>query len=605
MDTKKRGSLDFTDFAIAMHLIKASMDGKLSFIPTYLPPLLYKQASSLAAKINKDQTRTQFDILDKSLITADADREALAPKQGHAIRANDSLSPSTDMKNDQGQLDRLNGSPVVANAEFKAPTVNQSTPPAQLPLLSTQNDTLGRLLDASNAKEELARAFASQETELVSLSTKSRNDQGLIDVLNGSLATANTAYEGTRKVITSQATGLAFLSAKTRNDQAQIDTLNRSLSTVEAENEKLKRAAVEHRFELSVLSANSKCDQGRIDALNRSLTTERAEQEELRQLCTSQAAEILSLTAQMKAGKDRSYNLARSFLKEREERIAIKQAFDLRANELSILSAKTQDQQTQINALHTLLHTTTAELLDARNQLSSKNATGTHLLEELREQMDGQLNELHGFLDTTIAERETLRGALSAQAAELLYVQNQLSSANAANSNRISLVNELRKQLNEGTEEFRSTSEASGRGRNDSNASRHRATRSKTGELKVRTGIQIHTQQDELEVPHLTYAHSTNAVAGPSRINTTTYTKLHGTGRQPALKCERIRCPFKCGVCMDEKPMDDVTLLDPCGHQFCRGCVKGYVSAKLDDHSFPILCPVCMTDGGRANPGST
>jgi hypothetical protein len=60
-----------------MHLIKASMDGQLPFIPTSLPHL-YEQASSLAAKISKDQTRNQFDILDKSLITADADREALA-----------------------------------------------------------------------------------------------------------------------------------------------------------------------------------------------------------------------------------------------------------------------------------------------------------------------------------------------------------------------------------------------------------------------------------------------------------------------------------------------------------------------------------------------
>ncbi|KAA1474815.1 hypothetical protein DENSPDRAFT_841458 [Dentipellis sp. KUC8613] len=44
-DTQNRGSLDATDFIIAMYLIQASMSGQLSFIPTTLPPGLYDQAS--------------------------------------------------------------------------------------------------------------------------------------------------------------------------------------------------------------------------------------------------------------------------------------------------------------------------------------------------------------------------------------------------------------------------------------------------------------------------------------------------------------------------------------------------------------------------------
>lgn len=416
-----------------------------------------------------------------------------------------------------------------------------------------------------------------------------------------------------RRAAASQEVELSSLSANSRYDQGQIDALNRSLTTERAEQEELRRAFTSLTAELQSLSSNTRNDHVQINSLKQSLGTAYAEQEELRQLCTSQAAELLSLTAQMKAEEDQLHNLAESFLKVREERDTIKQAFDSQSNELSIMSAETQDQRTQINELHTLLDTTTAELLDVRNQLSSENAanaTGTYLLDELREQMDCQINELHAFLDTTIAERETLRGALSAQAAELLYVQNQLSSANAANANRISLVNKLGEKPSERTEELRSTSEALGRGkaRNDLNTLRHRTTRSKTSELRVQTGIQMHTQPDELGVPHLTYAQSTNAVAGPSRIpshNTATYTKPHGTGQQPVRRRERIQRRFKCGVCMDEKPMDDVTFLDPCGHQFCRSCVKGYVGAKLDDRSFPILCPVCMTDGGRANPGST
>ncbi|TBU28904.1 hypothetical protein BD311DRAFT_757422 [Dichomitus squalens] len=43
-DTKSRGSLDATDFTIAMYLIQASMSGQLQTIPPTLPPYVYEQA---------------------------------------------------------------------------------------------------------------------------------------------------------------------------------------------------------------------------------------------------------------------------------------------------------------------------------------------------------------------------------------------------------------------------------------------------------------------------------------------------------------------------------------------------------------------------------
>jgi len=131
--------------------------------------------SSLAAKISNE-----FGILDKLLVAAVSERETLALKQGFAIQTDNLLSLSTNMKNDQGQLDILNGSPRVdtTNAESEAPTINQSTPAAEPSILSAQTrsdkrqiDTLNRLIDASNAaKEQLTRAFATQEIELLSLS---------------------------------------------------------------------------------------------------------------------------------------------------------------------------------------------------------------------------------------------------------------------------------------------------------------------------------------------------------------------------------------------------------------------------------------------------
>ncbi|TFY74438.1 hypothetical protein EWM64_g9574 [Hericium alpestre] len=44
-DTQSRGSLDLTDFRIAMYLIQAYISGKLPFVPTTLPPGLYDMAS--------------------------------------------------------------------------------------------------------------------------------------------------------------------------------------------------------------------------------------------------------------------------------------------------------------------------------------------------------------------------------------------------------------------------------------------------------------------------------------------------------------------------------------------------------------------------------
>ncbi|KAF9120471.1 hypothetical protein BGW39_011335 [Mortierella sp. 14UC] len=48
-DTKARGSLDLTDFTIAMFYIQRTMDGSISTLPTTLPPSVLKAASGSAA----------------------------------------------------------------------------------------------------------------------------------------------------------------------------------------------------------------------------------------------------------------------------------------------------------------------------------------------------------------------------------------------------------------------------------------------------------------------------------------------------------------------------------------------------------------------------
>jgi hypothetical protein len=60
---------------------------------------------------------------------------------------------------------------------------------------------------------------------------------------------------------------------------------------------------------------------------------------------------------------------------------------------------------------------------------------------------------------------------------------------------------------------------------------------------------------------------------------------------------------FECGVCMEDKHKVYVIQLDPCGHEFCKTCVKKYVDTKLAERCFPIRCPVCMTQDGDSEPG--
>lgn len=59
---------------------------------------------------------------------------------------------------------------------------------------------------------------------------------------------------------------------------------------------------------------------------------------------------------------------------------------------------------------------------------------------------------------------------------------------------------------------------------------------------------------------------------------------------------------FKCGICLEDQPEDSLARLEPCGHSFCRMCVRHYVDSKLREHRFPILCPTCTTETRNGEP---
>ncbi|KAI0650279.1 hypothetical protein C8Q79DRAFT_1006563 [Trametes meyenii] len=61
---------------------------------------------------------------------------------------------------------------------------------------------------------------------------------------------------------------------------------------------------------------------------------------------------------------------------------------------------------------------------------------------------------------------------------------------------------------------------------------------------------------------------------------------------------------FHCGICFDEFQEDNVARVAPCEHAYCRDCLTGYATSKIEEHRYPILCPQCTADKTRSEvPG--
>jgi len=56
---------------------------------------------------------------------------------------------------------------------------------------------------------------------------------------------------------------------------------------------------------------------------------------------------------------------------------------------------------------------------------------------------------------------------------------------------------------------------------------------------------------------------------------------------------------FECGICMEEMLDDSIACPEPCGHAFCRECLRGHVTTRLGERRFPILCPTCTAGKGK------
>ncbi|KAF8491336.1 hypothetical protein F5888DRAFT_1058472 [Russula emetica] len=62
---------------------------------------------------------------------------------------------------------------------------------------------------------------------------------------------------------------------------------------------------------------------------------------------------------------------------------------------------------------------------------------------------------------------------------------------------------------------------------------------------------------------------------------------------------------FDCRVCLDTLPEESIARIDPCGHSFCRECIRGFIVSQIESRRFPVLCPTCTAGPGNIRPEST
>jgi len=68
------------------------------------------------------------------------------------------------------------------------------------------------------------------------------------------------------------------------------------------------------------------------------------------------------------------------------------------------------------------------------------------------------------------------------------------------------------------------------------------------------------------------------------------------------LLAQAAQAVFSCAVCFEDYSKEYVARIVGCEHTFCRDCLRSYVLSKLNEHRYPIFCPVCITGKGPKEP---
>ena len=53
-----------------------------------------------------------------------------------------------------------------------------------------------------------------------------------------------------------------------------------------------------------------------------------------------------------------------------------------------------------------------------------------------------------------------------------------------------------------------------------------------------------------------------------------------------------------CVICTEPFTRVEMVSVEGCGHTTCKGCLRKHIGTRLGERVWPVLCPICMTEGG-------
>ncbi|KAF8479399.1 hypothetical protein JB92DRAFT_3044501 [Gautieria morchelliformis] len=60
---------------------------------------------------------------------------------------------------------------------------------------------------------------------------------------------------------------------------------------------------------------------------------------------------------------------------------------------------------------------------------------------------------------------------------------------------------------------------------------------------------------------------------------------------------------LECPICFQTYHENFVAQIDSCRHKLCSGCMTQFVTTKLEEHRYPIICPICQARQDVKDPG--
>ena len=426
-----------------------------------------------------------------------------------------------------------------------------------------------------------------------------------------------------------QVSNLSSLQDQLISAKSEHDALKQELALQVSNFSSLQDHLTSAKSERDALKQELALQVSNLSSLQDQLTSTKSERDTLEQELALQVSNLSSLQDQLTSAKS--------------ERDALKQELAMPIAELSSSQDQLSFEKCLADGFKQELARRRAELSSTQDQLFSANTENTT--------MRNDHVQLNLSLNTMKAERGALKETLATQAAQLSYLDDQLSSANTANVTGTTLLSVLRKRVHAQVDEIQRARDELRRAEDDLIVMRTEKAESEMPIQALRAEVaDLKLQNCSLQLRNLNLGQAADGgecgAPGPSSRNHTYGFRHPVPGSSPSTNpvpgtshvvsqqfspspagfphvfqefdeeilrlCEErervlknIQRLITCGVCTDQHPEDNVTLLDPCGHKLCKGCVRGYIGTKLEERRFPVLCPLCMVGERQGDPSST